>query len=245
MSVDSPRLAGMEIILVPGLWLDGSTWDAVVPHLEKAGHQPRPLTLPGMETVTADRSAVSWRDHVDAVVAAIDAADGEVALVGHSFGGMVAYHALDERPDKVARIVFVGSEPADARPSREDGGGFPLDGTDAPLPEWSFFDDEMVADLDDGQRAAMRERSIPSPARAVTDAFRLSDDRRRDVPATVVACEYPTAQLKKWIDEGEEGVAELASLRNVEYVDLDSGHWPQVSRPDDLARVILAAVDRT
>jgi pimeloyl-ACP methyl ester carboxylesterase len=235
----------MDIILVPGLWLDGSTWDRVVPHLEKAGHRATALTMPGMESAGADRSAVTWQDQVDAVVAAIDAADGDVALVGHSFGGMVAYHALDQRPDKVARIVFVGSEPADARPASEDGGGFPIEGADAPLPEWSFFDDEMVADLDDAQRTAIRESSVPSPARAVTDAFQLSDDRRRDVPATVVACEYPVAQLKSWIDDGEEGVAELARLRDVEYVDLHSGHWPQVSRPEDLAAVIVTAVDRT
>jgi pimeloyl-ACP methyl ester carboxylesterase len=235
----------MDIVLVPGLWLDGSTWDQVVPHLEKAGHRAIALTMPGMESVDADRSAVSWQDQVDAMVAAIDAADGDVALVGHSFGGMVAYHAVDQRPDKVARIVFVGSEPADARPASEDGGGFPLDGADAPLPEWSFFDDEMVADLDDAQRAAFRERSVPSPARAITDPFQLTDDRRRDVPATVVACEYPVAQLKKWIDEGEDGVAELARLRDVEWVDLHSGHWPQVSRADDLAAVIVASVDRT
>lgn len=235
----------MEIILVPGLWLDGSTWDEVVPRLEKAGHRATALTMPGTESAAADRSAVSWQDGVAAVIAAIDAADGDVALVGHSFGGMVAYCALDERPDKVARIVFVGSEPADARPASEDGGGFPLDGSDAPMPEWSFFDDEMVADLDDAQRAAIREGSVPSPARAITDAFQLTDDRRRDVPATVVACEYPVAALKKWIDEGDDGVAELARLRNVEWVDLSSGHWPQVSRPDDLAEVILEAVDRT
>jgi pimeloyl-ACP methyl ester carboxylesterase len=234
----------MEIILVPGLWLDGSTWDQVVPHLEKAGHRATALTLPGMEAVDADRSGVSWQDQVDAVVAAIDAADGQVALVGHSFGGMVAYCAVDARPDKVAHLVFVGSEPADARPA-SDGGGFPIDGADAPLPDWSFFDDEMVADLDDAQRASIRQGSVPSPARAITDAFQLSDDRRRDVPSTVVACEYPVAQLKKWIDEGEEGVAELASLRRADYVDLFSGHWPQVSRPDDLAAVIVAAVDRT
>jgi pimeloyl-ACP methyl ester carboxylesterase len=235
----------MDIVLVPGLWLDGSTWDQVVPHLEKAGHRATALTMPGMESVDADRSGFSWQDQVDAVVAAVDAADAPVVLVGHSFGGLVAYHAVDARPDKVARIVFVGSEPADARAASEDGGGFPIDGADAPLPAWSFFDDEMVADLDDAQRAAIRERSVPSPARAITDAFRLTDERRRDVPATVVACEYPVAQLKAWIDDGEEGVAELARLRDVEWVDLHSGHWPQVSRPEDLAAVLVAAVDRT
>ena len=37
----------MDIVLVAGLWLDGSAWDAVVPALEALGHRPVPLTLPG------------------------------------------------------------------------------------------------------------------------------------------------------------------------------------------------------
>jgi hypothetical protein len=32
---------------------------------------------------------------------------------------------------------------------------------------------------------------------------------------------------------------------DVEYVDLHSGHWPQVTRVEDLRRAILAAIDRT
>ena len=37
----------MEIVLIAGLWLDGSAWDDVVPALEALGHRPVPLTLPG------------------------------------------------------------------------------------------------------------------------------------------------------------------------------------------------------
>ena len=38
-------------------------------------------------------------------------------------------------------------------------------------------------------------------------------------------------------------VAELARMTDVEYVDLPTGHWPQMTRPDDLATVIVEAVD--
>jgi hypothetical protein len=65
----------MDIILVPGLWLDGSSWDRVTPVLETAGHQVRPITLPGLESTDADRSSVTLRDQIDAVVAAIDACE--------------------------------------------------------------------------------------------------------------------------------------------------------------------------
>src|SRR5919204_6994071 len=81
----------MEIVLVPGLWLHGSSWDAVTPTLESAGHRVRALTLPGMESKDADRTAVTRADQVGAVVAAIDDADGPVLLVGHSAGGGIVH----------------------------------------------------------------------------------------------------------------------------------------------------------
>ena len=37
----------MDILLIAGLWLDGSAWDEVVPELEARGHRPVPVTLPG------------------------------------------------------------------------------------------------------------------------------------------------------------------------------------------------------
>jgi hypothetical protein len=61
------------------------------------------------------------------------------------------------------------------------------------------------------------------------------------VPATAVCPEYTAAQLREWIDAGEEPVQEFTKLRDLTYVDLPTGHWPQFTRPDDLARVILDA----
>src|ERR1700733_4131128 len=79
----------MDIILIPGFWLDGSSWDEVVPALEQAGHRTHALTLPGMESKDADRSEITLRDHVNAVAQA----------------------AVDARPERVARVVYVDSGP--------------------------------------------------------------------------------------------------------------------------------------
>ncbi len=65
----------MEIVLIPGFWLNGSSWDQVVPALKQAGHRTHALTLPGMESKAADRSQITLRDHVDAVVEVIDSID--------------------------------------------------------------------------------------------------------------------------------------------------------------------------
>ena len=37
----------MDIVLIAGLWLDGSAWDDVLPELERLGHRGIPVTLPG------------------------------------------------------------------------------------------------------------------------------------------------------------------------------------------------------
>jgi len=72
----------------------------------------------------------------------------------------------------------------------------------------------------------------------------LTDQRRYDVPITIIACEYSSEQLRKWIAEGHPYVAELAAMHDVEYIDLPTGHWPQFTKPVQLGQAILAAVDR-
>jgi pimeloyl-ACP methyl ester carboxylesterase len=233
----------MDIILIPGFWLDGSSWDAVAPALELAGHHVRALTLPGMESKGADRSRITLRDHIDAVVGVIDSLDpagGPVVLAGHSGGGAVAHAAVDARPDRVARVVYVDSGPLG------DGGlindELPVENGEVPLPDWSLFDAEDLVDLDDDLRAAFGARAIPTPEHVASDRQRLSDERRYDVPVTVIACEFPSATLRKWIEEEHPYVRELAKIREVDFVDLPTGHWPQFTRPADLAQAILASV---
>jgi pimeloyl-ACP methyl ester carboxylesterase len=114
----------MDIILIPGLWLDASSWDEVTPALVRAGHRVRPLTLPGLESADADRRGIGLRDHVDAVVAAVDETPGQVVLVGHSGGGAIAHAAADARPDRISRVVYVDAGPlGDGRDQRPAAGG--------------------------------------------------------------------------------------------------------------------------
>ncbi len=50
----------MDVVLVPGLWLDGASWEQVTSKIEKAGHRAHPVTLPGMDDKEMDRSEPRW-----------------------------------------------------------------------------------------------------------------------------------------------------------------------------------------
>ena len=229
----------MDIVLVPGLWLDASSWDLVVPHLTDAGHTPWPLTLPGLESAETDRSGVHVADQVAAVVAAIDESAGQVILVGHSMGCAVAGAALDARVDKVAAVVYVGGWPAE--PGTIPAKNFPTDGADLPPVPWEEFDEADVRDLD---RAAFEALLRPSPASLTSEPFELSDERRYSVPAAFVCPEYTAADLKEWIADGTESVAAIPKHKDATFVDLPTGHWPQLTKPAELAAIIGQSIGR-
>ncbi|WP_210509202.1 alpha/beta fold hydrolase [Naasia sp. SYSU D00057] len=230
----------MDVLLIPGFWLDASSWEQVTPPLVAAGHTVHPLTLPGLESPGEDRRQIGFAEHVAAVVAAIDALPGRVALVGHSGGGTIAGAAVDARPDRVEHVVYVDSGPLNDGAAIND--GLPAVDGEIPLPDWTAFDESELAGLDEELRQRFRDRAIPEPARVASDPVTLSDERRLDVPATVISSTMPTAVLEELMEKGHPYVAELARVRRRAIVELPTGHWPQFSRPQELGEAIVAAL---
>ena len=140
----------MDIVLVAGLWLDGSAWDAVVPALETLGHRPVPLTLPGQGD--GARSATLDEQRA-AVLAAVDASPTKPLVVGHSAACTLAWLAADARPDKVARTVLIGGFPsADGQPYSS---GFEIKDGVLPFPGWGPFEGPDSADLDEDTKRSI------------------------------------------------------------------------------------------
>jgi pimeloyl-ACP methyl ester carboxylesterase len=227
----------MDVILIPGFWLDATAWEPVLPAIQATGHTPKPITLPGL--VPADPE-VGLRDQIDFVVGLVDAADGPVVLVGHSGGGAVAHGVVDARPDRVAKVVYVDSGPLG------DGGvindEFEADDGMVPLPNKMVFDDETVADMDDAIWAAFEARAIPIPEKVATEKQVLSDPRRYDVPVTVITSEMSEATLRELMAADHPYVAELKAVKNAEILELPTGHWPMFTKPDELARLVVASL---
>lgn len=230
--------AAVHVVLVPGFWLGAWAWDAVVPHLRAAGLVPHAVTLPGLESVDADRSGLTLDDHVAAVRALVDGLAGDVVLVGHSGGGAVVQHVVDAAPGRVRRVVYVDSGPLRAGTALDPG----AQGADHPMPTWDAIEAEGtgVDGLDDATRADVARRAVPHPAGVVASPAHPTDPRRLGVPTTVVCTSIPAATLHELVAAGHVP-AELPDHTDVTYVDLPTSHWPMFSRPADLARVLAEA----
>jgi pimeloyl-ACP methyl ester carboxylesterase len=227
----------MDILLIAGLWLDGSSWDDVVPALTDLGHRPVPLTLPGQGDGSA---SATLEDQLAAVLAAVDAAPGRPVVVGHSAACTLAWLAADRRPEKVAAVALVGGFPAGDGTRYAD--FFELTDGAMPFPGWAKFEGPDSADLDEAARRAMSAAAIPVPEGVARGVVRLTDERRFDVPVVVVCPEFSPGQAREWIGSGD--VPELAAAKHVEFADIDSGHWPMVTRPAELARLLAGTADR-
>ncbi|GLY50346.1 alpha/beta hydrolase [Lentzea sp. NBRC 102530] len=223
----------MDIVLIAGLWLDGSAWDDVASALRSLGHRPVPLTLPGQGDGAA---SATLDDQVATVLEAVDAVPGKAVVVGHSAACSLAWMAADARPAKVSAVVLVGGFPAADGSSYAD--FFDLDGDVMPFPGWAPFEGPDSADLDDEARNAFAAAAIPVPAEVATGVVRLTDERRFTVPVVVVCPEFTPAQAKEWIDAGD--VPELARAERLDFADIESGHWPMHTKPAELARLIAA-----
>ncbi|MBT2226957.1 alpha/beta fold hydrolase [Nonomuraea sp. NEAU-A123] len=224
----------MDILLIGGLWLDGSAWDDVVSALEPLGHRPVPVTLPGQGDGSA---SATLDDQVAAVLAAVDSAPEKPMVVGHSAACTLAWLAADARPEQVAKIALIGGFPAaDGEPYADF---FELKDGVMPFPGWGPFEGPDSADLDEEAKRIFASAAIPVPEGVAKGVVRLTDERRFDIPVVLVCPEFTPAQVQEWIDAGD--LPELARAKHLDLVDIDSGHWPMVSKPVELARLLAAA----
>ncbi|CAL9665378.1 alpha/beta fold hydrolase [Streptomyces sp. enrichment culture] len=224
----------MDILLIGGLWLDATVWTRVASTLESQGHRPVPLTLPGQGDGAA---TATLDDQVATVLAAVDAAPGKPLVVGHSAACALAWLAADRRPERLAKVALIGGVPTpDGQPYADF---FEVRDGAMPFPGWEPFQGPDAADLDEAARREMAAAAVPVPEGVARGVVRLTDERRFDVPVLLVCPEFTPAQARKWIDAGE--VPELARAGQVDFADIDSGHWPMITRPVELAGILAAA----
>src|SRR5215212_4208 len=97
-SMTTTNATNTNIVLVHGLWADGSSWSKVIPILEKAGHR----------VIAVQLAAHSLADDVATVKRAIDLVGGPAIVVAHSFGGFVITNAAYNNKN-VTGLVYVAA----------------------------------------------------------------------------------------------------------------------------------------
>ena len=226
-------MASAPIVLVPGFWLGAWAWDEVAGLLRADGHDVTAVTLPGLESVDADRSAITLSDHVDAICNAVEAVGAPAVLAVHSASGFSGYAASDRVPSRIAAMVYVDSAPG--KGALDPG----LEGVEKPL-RWEEIEAEESLDgLTPEQLETFRRRAVPVPAGVLRDVIELTNDARLDIPTTMICTGFPSEQYKKYAEERDwPWLAGLEELRNVAWVDLPTSHWPMWSRPQELAAII-------
>jgi pimeloyl-ACP methyl ester carboxylesterase len=167
MATDTAR----NVVLVHGGFVDGSGWQGVY----------ESLTRDGFRVGIVQNPTLSLAGDAEATKRVIDALDGPVVLVGHSYGGAVITEA-GTHPN-VAALVYVCA----FAPDKDESvgsliAGFPADGPQPPIlpPTDGFllldrdkFHASFAGDLPAGQAAFMADSQVPgnvdAPAAAVTD----------------------------------------------------------------------------
>ena len=220
-------MASAPIILVPGFWLGAWAWDEVAALLRADGHDVTAITLPGLESKDADRSAITFQDDVDAIILALEDADRPAVLVVHSASGFSGYAASDEVPERIAAMIYVDTAP----------GKPPLDpdfaDAEKPLDWASVSKEENLTGLSEAQLATFRERAVPVPGAILRDGYTFTNDARCDIPSTIIATGYTAADYQTYAREHPDWsfLAGIPELRNVTWVDLPTSHWPMWSKP--------------
>jgi pimeloyl-ACP methyl ester carboxylesterase len=222
------------IILVPGFWLGAWAWDEVADALRAGGHDVTALTLPGLESADADRSGVTFVDHVDAIVEAIEASPAPVVLAVHSATGFSGYAASDRVPELIAAMVYVDTAPGKGVLDPD------FDAVEKPM-VWSEIEEEENLDgLSDEQKETFRRRAVPVPGSLMRESVELTNDARRDIPSTLICTGFSAEQYQTYAKEHPEWafLAGIPELRNATWIDLPTSHWPMWSRPRELAQII-------
>jgi len=91
-----------NIVLVHGLYADGSSWSKVIPRLQAKG----------LHVTAVQNPTTTFQDDVDAVKRVLALQDGPTLLVAHSYGGMVISEAGAD--PKVTGLVYIAARAPDA-----------------------------------------------------------------------------------------------------------------------------------
>jgi pimeloyl-ACP methyl ester carboxylesterase len=226
-------------VLVHGAYQGGWIWKPVAQRLRAAGHEVYAPTLEGCaERHEQVRVGITVGTHAHEVARLLFYEDlKDVVLVGTSSGGMVICRVAELAEDRIARLVFVDALallPAErvadivSRPNAN----VVTEMTTAPTR--ADAEGRMFADLEPATRAWVLARYTPHPVDALEAPMAPSNFWERPWKAAVIRCRQarnpPMSHQRR-----------TAERLKASYTEMDTGHYPMVSQPDELTRLLMSS----
>jgi pimeloyl-ACP methyl ester carboxylesterase len=224
-------------VLVHGAYQGGWIWKPVATRLRAAGHLVFAPTLDGCgERKHTIRAGITVTTHAQEVAQHLFYEDlKDVVLAGTSSGGMVVCKAAELARDRIARLAFVDAlalSPGEKVNDIVKGRG-PRETTDvASGPTAADAQTRLFADLDPELRAWALARYTLHPIGALDAPMDPTTFWDQKWSATVVRC-------LRSANPPESHQRRTAERLNAPYHELDTGHYPMLSQPDQLTRLLL------
>ena len=221
-----------------GAWL----WNTIIPLLEKSGAKVIAYDLPGHGRRTAEHAGVNMSAYVADVLSFIKTNNvSDIILVGHSMSGIVISRVAEEAPERIRHLVYLGAvvpQDGDALidllPQERQEALRKLEGRVSEL----FGPLETLrplyfTDLEGKEKDQYVKQLTPQPAAVFFERISLKKFSGVQVPRT-----YVLGLKDKSIPP--ELAKQYAGRLGVEPVEIDAGHDMMVSRPREVAEVLLS-----
>jgi pimeloyl-ACP methyl ester carboxylesterase len=223
------RPKAKNVVLVHGLFADGSSWSEVIPRLQAAG----------LNVTSVQNPLTTFPEAVDAAVRVLDRQDGPTVLAGHSFSGMIVTEA-GIHPN-VSALVYVAARAPDAGedypalaarfPTPPASAGIIFDGDEGRLSEEAFLRD-FAGDLPAAKARALY--TVQWPFRKALLAGKTSQAAWRVKPSW-----YAVSTEDRTINPDLERY--MAKRMGARTIEVKASHVSLISQPATIANLILEA----
>ncbi|MYB22394.1 MAG: alpha/beta hydrolase [Chloroflexi bacterium] len=223
-------------VLIHGAYQGGWIWSPVAARLRAQGHDVYAPSLDGCAERSAQvRPGITTETHAEELVELMRYEDlDDVILVGTSSGGMVLARVAERARERVRRIVFVDALALlSGETIRDIVSGAAIDDSDVatgPRPEGMLEALSASMDADLAQWAA--DRFGQHPAAVFNRPVELDSFWDQSWDATVIWCRQAP-------NPGHAHQQRCAQRLGARWHELETGHYPMLSTPDELTRLIL------
>ncbi|MFY9968758.1 MAG: alpha/beta hydrolase [Roseiarcus sp.] len=227
----APRVR--NVVLVHGLFADGSCWSEVIPRLQAAG----------INATAVQNPLTTLEESVAAAERALALQDGPTVLVGHSFSGMIVTEAGVD--PKVTALVYVAARAPDAGedytalakgfPAPPASAGIVFSGDWGQLSEAAFLRD-FAGDLPPEKARVLY--AVQGPFQRKLLEGKTTHAAWRSKPSY-----YAVSTEDRTINPDLERF--MAKRMGATTIEVKASHLSLISQPDTIARLILDAAGRT